>query len=273
MEDTNKVVLVTGAGQGLGRAISNRYREAGFTVVATDYDESLFQDLEGVEGFITAQQDVTDIPRAAEIAMLIRERCGRLDVIVNNAGVNAFYPVCETPPEKTIHGFMVNTMAALIVPQACLDLLVESKGRIVNISSESSIFRTNFQIYQATKMSLECLSDVMRRELILLDVHVAYVRPGAIRTELFEDTQSLQVHTVENSRFAKFVPQFKKMVNDNIPSNVSKPSEVAEVVFQAGTDRKKKVKYTINNSFKIKLMGMLPAKLVDKAIAKGFAGV
>lgn len=272
MSQASKVVLVTGAGRGLGRAISNRYREAGFTVVATDYDESLLEDISNTEGFVTARQDVTDIERAAGIASLIQKKCGRLDVIVNNAGVNAFYPVCETPPQKTIHGFMVNTLAALIVPQACLDLLVESKGRIVNISSESSIFRTNFQCYQATKMALECLSDVMRRELILFDVHVAYVRPGAIRTILLEETEHLEVHTIENSRFARFIPQFKKLVNDNTPTNVSEPSEVAEVVFQAGTDNKKKVKYTINNSLKIRLMGMLPAALVDKAIARGFAG-
>ena len=104
--------------------------------------------------FLTCLQDVTDIDQATEIANLIRERCGRLDVIVNNAGVNPFYPVSEAPPRQTIHGFMVNTFAAVIVPQACLDLLIESKGRIVNISSESSTFRAPFQIYQSSKMAL-----------------------------------------------------------------------------------------------------------------------
>ena len=145
-----KVVLVTGAGRGLGRAIANRYRQAGFTVVATDFDASLLQDLEGQAGFVIARQDVTDIDRAAEIAALIREQCGRLDVIVNNAGINVFMPVCEAPPQQTINHFMVNTFAAVIVPQACLDLLIESKGRIVNISSESSTFRAPFQTYQSS---------------------------------------------------------------------------------------------------------------------------
>ena len=102
MAASNLVVLVTGAGRGLGRAIANRFRQAGYTVVATDYDESLLADIENAEGFVTAQQDVSDIDRAADIAQLIREQCGRLDAIVNNAGVNPFYPVCEAPPRQTI---------------------------------------------------------------------------------------------------------------------------------------------------------------------------
>ncbi len=95
------------------------------------------------------RHDVSDIDAAAEVAALIRKHCGRLDVIVNNAGVNSFYPVCEAPPQRTIDGFMVNTFGALIVSQACLDLLIESRGRIINIASESSPFRPPFQIYQS----------------------------------------------------------------------------------------------------------------------------
>ena len=271
VQQHNKVVLVTGAGRGLGRAIANRYHESGFTVVATDYDASLLQDLQGQEGFIAAQQDVTNIEQAAEIASLIRERCGRLDVIVNNAGVNSFYPVCEAPPQQTIHGFMVNTFAAVIVPQACLDLLIESKGRIVNISSESATFRAPFQVYQSSKMALECLSDVMRRELILFDVHVAFIRPGAIRTDLFSGTQNVEMQ-IENSRFQKFFPRFSEMVKKNAPTKVSEPAEVAELVFTAGTDSKRKVMYTINNKFMYKIIALLPAGIVDKGVVKQLTG-
>jgi NAD(P)-dependent dehydrogenase (short-subunit alcohol dehydrogenase family) len=268
MSTDPKIVLVTGAGRGLGRAISNRYREAGFTVVATDFDASLLADLEGVEGFVTAQQDVTDIDRAAEIATLIRERCGRLDVIVNNAGVNVFLPISEAPPQKTIQHFMVNTFAAVIVPQACLDLLIESKGRIVNISSESSTFRAPFQTYQSSKMALECISDVMRRELMFHDVHVTFIRPGAIRTDLLAGTADLHMDAPADSRYASLFPKFKEMVAKNTPTNVSEPSEVAELVFTAGTDNKKKHMYTINNKFLYKVIAKLPALLVDKGIKK-----
>ena len=92
------------------------------------------------------------------------------------------------------------------MPQACLDLLIESKGRIVNISGESSTFRAPFQTYQSSKMALECLSDVMRRELQLFDVHVTFIRPGAIRTDLFAGTTDMKILGEEESRFKKFYP-------------------------------------------------------------------
>jgi NAD(P)-dependent dehydrogenase (short-subunit alcohol dehydrogenase family) len=95
-------VLVTGAGRGLGRAIAEAFHARGYLVVATDFDAGMLKDLEGAPRYVTARHDVSDIARATEVAALIRERSGRLDVIVNNAGVNSFYPVCEAPPQRTI---------------------------------------------------------------------------------------------------------------------------------------------------------------------------
>jgi NAD(P)-dependent dehydrogenase (short-subunit alcohol dehydrogenase family) len=266
-----RCALVTGAGRGLGRAIAEAFHEQGYLVVATDFDEDLLSDLAGVDRYLTWQQDVSDIDRAAEVATLIGEQCGRLDVIVNNAGANPFFPVCEAPPQRTIQGFMVNTFGALIVTQACLDLLIESKGRVVNISSESSPFRPPFQIYQSTKMALECLSDVMRRELMLLDVHVAVIRPGAIQTELIEDTKIVPIDA-PNSRFERFFPRYRKMVTDRLPSRVSKPSDVAALVYHAATDRKKLAIYTINNDLTQKLLPLLPPKVVDLFLMRQLRG-
>jgi len=267
MATNRPCVLVTGAGRGLGRAIANQFHQNCYTVVATDFDEASLSDLKGVEGYLTCRLDVSDPECAEEVAALIARKVGRLDIIVNNAGINPFYPVCETPPQRTIQGFMVNTFGALIVSQACLDLLIESKGRIVNIASESSPLRAPFQFYQASKMALECLSDVMRRELMLFDVHVATIRPGAIQTNLIDEAKIVPID-VEGSRFEPFFPRFRKMVAKGMPSILSEPSEVAAVVFEAATDPRKKVMYRINNDPKQRLAALLPAKWVDRAILK-----
>lgn len=271
MTSNTPCALVTGAGRGLGRAIAETFHANGYLVVATDYDESLLADLENEPRYLTRRHDVSDIDAAAEVAALIREHSGRLDVIVNNAGVNPFYPVCEAPPQRTIQGFMVNTFGALIVSQACLDLLIESRGRIVNIGSESSTFRPPFQIYQSTKMALECLTDVLRRELALLDVHVAILRPGAIATDLVEAAQRVEID-VENSRFERFFPKLRELVARGMPKKISQPSEVAALVYRAATERKPKAVYTINNDFKQKLAARAPTRVVDALLLRTFRG-
>lgn len=258
-------VLVTGAGRGLGRAIAETFHTRGYLVVATDYDASLLADLEGAPGYLTARHDVSDPEDAATVAAMIRERCGRLDVVVNNAGVNPFYPVCETPPQRTIQDFTVNAFGPLIVTQACLDLLLESGGRVVNICSESSTFRAPFQIYQSSKMALECLSDVMRRELQLLGGHVAIIRPGAIRTNLMEEAKRVEID-VENSRFESFFPKLRALVARSVPKKVSEPEEVAAVVYRAATDPKKRAVYAINNDPRQKLAALLPKGIADRLI-------
>jgi NAD(P)-dependent dehydrogenase (short-subunit alcohol dehydrogenase family) len=265
MSTKRPCALVTGAGRGLGRAIANAFHENGYTVVATDFDEALLADLIGVEGYLTRQQDVSDTERAVEIADFIENEVGRLDVIVNNAGINPFYPVCEAPPERTIQCFRVNTFGALIVSQPCLDLLIKSRGCIVNIASESSLFRAPFQIYQSSKMALECLSDVMRRELMLFDVHVATIRPGAIDTNLIEETKVVPID-VKESRFEPFFPRLREMIGKRVPKRLSQPSEVAAIVYKAATDPKRKVMYRINNDPLQRIVPLFPAKLVDRLI-------
>jgi NAD(P)-dependent dehydrogenase (short-subunit alcohol dehydrogenase family) len=262
-------VLVTGAGRGLGRAIAETFRAADYFVIASDHDEALLGDLENLPGYLTARLDVRDADTASEVAALIRERCGRLDVVVNNAGVNRFYPVSEAPPHETIDAFMINTLGALVVTQACLDLLIESAGRVVNIGSESSTLRPPFQVYQATKMALEALSDVLRRELQLFDVHVAIIRPGAIDTDLILGAKHVEVD-VEGSRFERYFPRLREMVARGMPKSVSSPAEVAQVVLRAATDPRKRVMYRINNDPKQRIAALLPKRLMDMILLRMF---
>jgi len=261
----NPCVLVTGAGRGLGRAIANTFHDNGYHIVATDYDVGLFSDLEGSDGYTITALDVTSDEAANDVAAKIKAELGRLDVIVNNAGINAFYPVCEAPTKMTVDAFQINTFGALRTIRACLDLLLESKGRVVNISSESAPLRTPFQCYASSKMALEALTDAMRRELLPKGVHIALVRPGAIKTEMFGEIAHLK-NAVENSRFESDFGQFAKGVEKRVPKHPSPPADVAAVVFKAATDPKKKVLYKINNDFALAVLSRLPAKFLDKLL-------
>ena len=260
-------VLITGAGGGLGRAIADHFHDKGYHVVATDYDSSLLSDLEGREGYSTAKLDVTKTEDVQQVAQMVTDELGRLDVIVNNAGVDVFCPISEAPPEKTINGFMINTFAALLTTQGCLDLLIESKGTVVNISSESAPLRTPFQFYQSSKLALEAISDVMRRELMLLGAHVAVIRPGAIETPFIAGHDNIK-NPIENSRYEAFFDRFAASVAKASPKRKSKPAEVAALVYHAATDPKRKTMYGMNHSLQLKIIGKLQAKLVDKLVLK-----
>ena len=264
---THPVVLVTGAGKGLGRAICELFRSKSYTVVATDYDLSLVDDLNNKEGYITTAIDVSSTSSCIAAASFIQEQCGRLDIIVNNAGIIGYFPTVEMDPEKIIYHYQVNTFGALRTTHACLDLLAASQGRVINISSESYRLRTPFQAYQSTKLALEGLSDVMRRELALLNVHVATIRPGAIKTDLFEAMLNIE-NPVPNGRLAAGFKRFVNGLASNTPKKVSTPPEMAELIYHAATDPKKKPHYEKNNMLALKIAAVLPSSVVDKMVGK-----
>jgi short-subunit dehydrogenase len=120
-------------------------------------------------------------------------------------------------------------------------------------------------------MALEALSDAMRRELSLVGVHLAIVRPGAIKTELFDDIHNLK-NAVDNSRFDKFFGRFAKGVAKRVPKNPSPPDDVAAVVYEAATDPKRKVLYKINNDLMLRVLSRLPSRLLDKLLTGDLKG-
>ena len=256
------VVLVTGAAGGLGRALCECFYSAGYQVVASDIDVSPLADFAARENCLTLPLDVTDTSAARDLAARIQSTFGRLDAVVNNAGIIDYFPVAETDPELLVKHFQVNTFGALRVTHACLDLLIASQGRVLNISSESARLRTPFQIYQSSKLALEGISDVLRRELVHLGVHVATIQPGAIDTALFHAMGSIK-SPVENSRLQQPFKNFVQRLSKHPPARLSSPEQVAALVLRAATDARKRPFYAINNMLALRLAAWLPVAWVD----------
>jgi NAD(P)-dependent dehydrogenase (short-subunit alcohol dehydrogenase family) len=264
---SSRVALVTGAGGGLGAATCRALRAAGMHVVATDRSAELVTQFDGPEGYTVAALDVSDTGAARDVGELIRTRFGRLDVLVNNAGVIGYFPTVETDPELLIRHFQVNAFGALRTVHACLAPLVAARGRVVNVTSESYRFRNPFQIYQTTKLTLEGLSDVMRRELAPLGVHVATVRPGAIGTELFHAMAGIR-NPVTDSRLAAPFARFADALSRHPPTKVSSPEQVAAVVLRAATGTRPRPHYAINNMLRLRLAAALPTRAADRVVAR-----
>jgi NAD(P)-dependent dehydrogenase (short-subunit alcohol dehydrogenase family) len=262
-----RVALVTGAAGGLGAATCRALHARGFHVVATDVAADLLGDFAGQDGYTTTALDVTDTAAAREAAELVRTRFSRLDALVNNAGIIGYFPTVEMDPDVVVRHFQVNAFGALRTVHACLDLLVAARGRVVNVTSESYRFRNPFQIYQTTKLTLEGLSDVMRRELAPLGVPVCTVRPGAIQTALFRSMDDIE-NPVPGSRLAAPFGRFAGMLSRRPPTRVSRPEDVAAVVVRAATAKRPRPHYAVNNMLRLRVAAALPTPVADRMVAR-----
>jgi NAD(P)-dependent dehydrogenase (short-subunit alcohol dehydrogenase family) len=189
----DRVVVVTGASSGIGRATALAFADEGAAVVALARREGAVDDVaaacreRGAEALGLAV-DVTDDEAVAAAAGEVVGRLGRLDVWVNNAAVNLFAPVEEAPPDAWRRVVETNLFGAYHGVRAALPWMREQgDGVIVNVSSVLGKAGSPYQsAYVASKHAVRALSDCLRQELEdLPDVDVCTVLPGPIDTPLF----------------------------------------------------------------------------------------
>jgi NAD(P)-dependent dehydrogenase (short-subunit alcohol dehydrogenase family) len=182
--------LVTGASSGIGLAIARLLAESGYEVIGgvrgEDGRTALLAD--GLKHVTPVWLDVT---RPEEVERLLPE-LGRLSpgglyALVNNAGIGPPQAVELTDLDEFRRVLEVNTVAPLRMIQTCLPLLRAGRGRIVNISSMNGyIAMPMIGAYSASKFALEALSDALRIELRPWNIPVSSIRPGQVRTPIFE---------------------------------------------------------------------------------------
>ena len=191
-----KSVVITGVSTGIGLATAEAALRAGFEVfgsVRTEADAAKLR-AQFSQRFGPLVFDVTDEPAIEAAARLVEHALGnrRLDGLINNAGVAISGPLLFLPAEKLRHQFDVNLFGVMAVTRAFAPLLgvdparTGKPGRIINISSIAGKFASPFVgAYVASKHALEGLSESLRRELMLFDIDVIVVGPGAIRTPIW----------------------------------------------------------------------------------------
>ena len=198
-------ILVTGASSGIGKAISLHLEQLGFSVFATVRNErdanALCSQTSG--GLVPVLMDVTDQASIERAKNQVNQAIGDagLDGLVNNAGVVYISPLEFVPLDELRWLFEVNFFGLLAVTQAFLPLLRKKQGRIVNISSMSSIFIIPFHgAYTASKLGVDGLSEALRLELKPHGVQVSVVVCGNTKTPIWD--KSIQI----SDRIAKDFP-------------------------------------------------------------------
>ena len=266
-------VLVTGASTGIGRSIALLLAERGMTVFA-----GVRKDEDAEELTETAAGDLRplrlDVTSAADVGEVVDEiaAAGGLKALVNNAGVYMGGPLELMSDEEIDATFEVNVLGLLKLTRACLPMLRESLGRIVNISSISGLVALpGVSVYAGSKHAVEAITDSLRVELSPFGVKVVAVEPGSIQTEIWrkgaERDQDRLSNSVDLRELYEPLVRLLEKLNQN-PRGIP-PERVAEVVHKAITATDPDNRYIVGADAKsLSLLRWLPDSLRDGAIKR-----
>lgn len=263
------VVVITGAGGGLGGATTRLYAARGWKVVAVDLRAP-----EGGENITPIAADVTDSASLAAVADRVRAEHGRLDVVVTFAGVLGIGPLAESDPDRIQRVLDINVMGTVRTVHALWDLLRESRGRVVLISSETGPQHGMPMngAYAMSKHAVEAYGDALRRELMFQGLDVVLVQPGPFRTGMTAAIRrSFQESTPAGSPFAAMAEVMGEMAAGE-DDKATDPSVLAEAVWTAGTTARPRHRYAVRWDLGRRLLDHLPVPLVDKALALALGG-
>jgi NAD(P)-dependent dehydrogenase (short-subunit alcohol dehydrogenase family) len=240
-----RAVLVTGASSGIGRAVTEKLAGQGFFVYAGARSKEDIDALNRIANVQAVRLDVT-VPAEIDAAVATVRKGGRgLYGIVNNAGVVVVAPLIEMTEQELDFIFDVNIYGAYRITRAFAPLLIESRGRVVNISSLNGIV-ANAMIgaYSMSKHAIEAYSDALAGELARLDVRVSIIEPGNFGTDIGRNL----VARADTSRLrgSLFETQWRGTFNAlaNFASNPP-PEPVANAVLDALSNETPRARYLV----------------------------
>lgn len=271
-------VLITGASSGIGFSACRALAAKGYKVIAgirNPQDAAKFGPSEADRIFpvpLDVTSDASLLIAKEEAERIIGDHS--LVAIVNNAGVVVHGAVLYIPPEEWSRQLNVNVVGVIRTIQAFFPLLSKPQTtgnthprRIINISSVSGLFASPFLgPYAASKYALEALSDSLRRELYMHDVHVVIIEPGNITTPIWEKARQ------EPAYFGPeydSILSFKDRVIDTMIAEGIPVEQVDAAILKAVAQPKVPLRYLIRrDKWKFRLIRILPAKWVDHMILK-----
>lgn len=181
-------VVITGASSGIGEATARVLAGHGHRLVLAarrlERLDALAAELAARTEVLTAATDVTDPAALAEVAARTRDRLGRIDVWINNAGVGQATPWWEESVGAIRQRLEINLTAPILAARTVIPYMLEQGGgHIINVASVAGHIGTS-GIYSATKFGLRGHTESLRRELKPYGIHVSLVSPGFVRTEM-----------------------------------------------------------------------------------------
>ena len=238
------VVLITGCSSGFGRAAAIGFAERGDDVVATMRDTGKADGLDAVERIVVDRLDVVDPASRTEAIARTLERFGRIDVLVNNAGVSALGPAEEIPEQVMRDQFETNFFGPFALMREVLpSMRANDTGRIVNVTSIGALMTSGFYSdYCATKHALDAISLGLDIELQPFGIRVATVVPGGFTTSMVSNLIRTERDDTIYPRFRTTLEQYKGRM-----SGKEDLSPVTAAIIAAATDPEPRARYLVGS--------------------------
>jgi len=265
MKKTNSgVALVTGASSGIGHATAKALRNAGYRVVGTSRRAAA----ERADGITMLTCDVTDDVSVAKLVDEVLGKAGRIDLLVNNAGIGLLGGAEESSTAQAQALFDVNVFGVLRMTNAVLPAMRrQSSGRIVNVSSVLGLIPAPYAaLYASTKHAIEGYSESLDHELRTFGIRVVLVEPAYTRTSFEENlAKPDRLLAIYDSARAGMNATMRKAIEAG-----DAPEVVAETILKAATAAVPRRRYAAGKMAKqvSLLRRFVPASAFDKSLRK-----
>ena len=259
-----KVVLITGGSSGIGKATGIYLKNKGFVVYGTTRNLKKYPDF---NHFPLLELDVKEEQSISTAIQTLIKAEGRIDVLINNAGVGITGPVEETPIPEIEKAFDTNLNGPIRMIQAVLpEMRKHESGLIINITSIAGYMGLPYRgIYSATKGALELVTEALRMEAKEFGIKITNLAPGDFATNIAAGRYHSPV--LEGSPY-KAYGRTLDLINEDV-SNASNPIKVAEKIVKIINTPNPKVHYKVGSfmqKFSIVLKKLLPDKLYERLL-------
>ena len=260
----SKIVFITGGSSGIGRSVGEYLTLQGCKVYGTSRNPERVVDSK----IPLVRLDVRD---TASIQVAIQEVIdmeGKIDVLINNAGVGITGPIEEIPAEHILNNFQTNVFGPIEVMKAVLPHMRSRKeGLIINVTSIAGYMGLPFRgIYSSSKGALELITEALRMELKPFNVEVTNVAPGDFATNIAAGRYHAPV--LEDSAYREVYQMSLDMMDEHVDSG-GDPIEMAKAIHKVINTPKPKVRYKVGEplqKFSLILKKILPGKVYEKML-------
>lgn len=263
-----KVVLITGASSGIGKAIGDYLFTLGYTVVGTSRNPSQVSN----SRFPLVALEIRSAESITQCVDAVVQQYGRIDVLINNAGVGITGPLEEIPLDQIRANFETNFFGPIAIIKAVLPVMRQhGGGRILNITSIAGYMGLPFRSpYSASKGALELISEGLSMEVARFGIRISCIAPGDFATNIAAGRYHAPV--IPDSPYEQIYGDTLRTMNEHVDSG-SDPGIMARAVASVLEADRPRLHYKVGSfmqKFSIILKRVLPDRMYEKMLMKHY---